>query len=73
MGLLTRDQIAVVKDDLEEKNWSSYRNWKEHQTFNCSKNTIINLANKIKETGPRKRKRAVEEKQRQQHQKMKSD
>ena len=73
MGLLTRDQIAVVKDDLEEKNWSSYRNWKEHQTFNCSKNTIINLANKIKETGSREQKRAVEEKQRQQHQKMKSD
>ena len=48
MGLLTRDQIAVSKNDLEEKVWSSYRIWKGHSTFNCSKNTIVN---NIKETG----------------------
>ena len=51
MGLLTRDQIAFVKNDLEEKGWSSYRYWKEHLTFNCSKNTIINFVNKMQETG----------------------
>ena len=73
MGLLTRDQIAVVKDDLEEKGWSSYRNRKEHPTFNCSKNAIINLVNEVKGTGSRERKKAEEQKQRELHQKMKSD
>ena len=57
MGLLTRDQIAVVKNDLEERGWSSYCIWKEHPTFHCSKNTIINLVNKIKETGSGERKK----------------
>ena len=45
MALLTRDQIAVVTNDLEEKVWSSYRIWKKHSTFNCSRNTLINLVN----------------------------
>ena len=56
MGLLTRDQIVVVKNDLEEKGWSSYHIWKGHPTFNCSKNTI-NLVNKIKKTGSGDRKK----------------
>ena len=54
--VLTKDQIAVVKNDLEERSWSAYRIWKEHPTFNCSKNTIINLVKKIKETGSGDRK-----------------
>ena len=50
MGLLTRDRIAVVKNDLEEKGWTLYRIWKEHPSFKCSQNTIINLVKKIEET-----------------------
>ena len=57
MGLLTQDKMIVVKNDLEEKGWSSYRIWKEHPTFNYSKNTITNLGNKIKKTGSGERKR----------------
>ena len=51
MGLLTRDQTATVKNDLQEKGWSSCSISKEHRTFNFSKNTIINLVNNIKKTG----------------------
>ena len=51
MGLLIGDQTAIIKSDLEEKGWSSYCYWKEHLTFNCSKNTLINFVNEIQETG----------------------
>ena len=59
MGLLTRYQIAVVKNDLEEKGWCSYRIWKEYSTFNYSKNLIV-LVNKIKETDSGERKKGSE-------------
>ena len=61
MDLLARDQIAVVKNDLEEKGWPSYCIWKEDPTLNCCK---LDLVNKIKETGSGERKNTVEEKQR---------
>ena len=70
MGVLTHDQIAVVKNDLEEKGWSSYRIWKEHPSFQCSKNTIIKLVRKIKETGSGERKKVAEEKHQLQHLRM---
>ena len=43
MALLTRDQIAVVTNDLEEKLWSSHRIWKN--ALITQKNTLINLVN----------------------------
>ena len=49
--VLTSDQIAVVKNDLEEKGWTAYKIWQNHPSFNCSKPAIVNLVNKIKETG----------------------
>lgn len=49
--VLTSDQKAVIKNDFEEKGWSSYKIWKEHPSFKCSKTAVTNLVNKIKETG----------------------
>ena len=60
MGLFTRYQTAVVKNDFQKKNWPSYHIWKEHPIFSYSKNTIISLVNKIKETSSGERKKAVE-------------
>ena len=51
MGRLTADQIAVIKNDYEEKGWTAYRIWQEHPRFQCSRNTVEKLIRKIKETG----------------------
>ena len=46
--VLTKDQIAVIKNDFEEKHWSAYRIWKAHPTYKCSKQAVKNLVKKIK-------------------------
>ena len=41
MGRLTDEQIAVVKNDFEEKGWTAYRIWQEHPRFGwpeCTRN-----------------------------------
>ena len=49
--VLTKDQIAVVKNDWEERGWTAYRIWQEHPKLNCSRQAIKNLLKKIKTTG----------------------
>lgn len=49
--VLTKDQIAVIKNDWEEKGWTAYRIWKEHPRFNCCRTTVEKLLKKIKLTG----------------------
>ena len=56
MPNLTSDQIAVIRNDYEEKGWTAYKIWKEHPSFNVSKTAVNDLINKIKETGSSERK-----------------
>jgi transposase len=57
MPRLTKDQIAVIKNDYEEKGWSAYRIWIEHPRFNCTQRTVKQLIKKIKQTGSGERRK----------------
>ena len=57
--VLTRDQKAVIKNDFEEKGMNAYQIWKDHPSFKCSRVTINNLINKIKETGSASRRKGT--------------
>ena len=49
--VLTKDNIAVIKNDVHEKSWAASRIWREHPSFNCSRQAVVNLVKKIKDTG----------------------
>ena len=51
MSRITDEQIAVIKNDFEEKGWTAYRIWQEHPRFGCFWNAIEELIKKIKEAG----------------------
>ena len=57
MPQLTADQLAVIKNDIQEKGWNAHKIWLEHPTFNCSRITIHNQVQKIKETGSKDRRK----------------
>ena len=50
MVLSFEDKI-IIQNDLEEKEWTAYKIWKEHPTKNWSISSVQRLVNKIKETG----------------------
>ena len=41
MLVFTKDQIAVIKNDVEEKNWNVNKIWTEHPSFNCSRMAVL--------------------------------
>ena len=49
--VLTNKQKAVIENDFNEKGWNTYKIWKEHPSFECSRMAVHNLIKKIKETG----------------------
>ena len=49
--VLTDKQKAVIENDFNEKGWNTYKIWKEHPSFECSRMAVHNLIKKIKETG----------------------
>ena len=55
MPRLTRDKIAVIKNDFEEMGWNAHRIWIEHPSFNCSRIAVYKLVKKIEITGSAER------------------
>ena len=53
--VLSFEDKVIIKNDLEEKNWTAYKIWKEHPTKKWSISSVQRLVNKIKETGSTER------------------
>ena len=53
--VLTDKQKAVIENDFNKKDCNTYKIWKEHPSFECSRMTVHNLIKKIKETGSTER------------------
>ena len=49
--VLSLEDKDIIQNDLEEKEWTAYKIWKEHPTKKWSISSVQRLVNKIKETG----------------------
>ena len=49
--VLSKDQVAVIKNDFTEKSWNASKIWRSHPSFNCSRQAVYKLVKKLKETG----------------------
>ena len=49
--VLTKEEIAAVKNDFEQYGWTAYKIWKHHPEIQCSRATISRLVKKIRITG----------------------
>ena len=47
--------MAVIENDFNEKDWNTYKIWKEYPSFECSRMAVHNLIKKVKETGSTER------------------
>ena len=55
MPQLTADQLAVIKNFIEERGWKGHKIWIEQPTLNFSRRTIHDQVQKMKETGSKDR------------------
>ena len=53
--VLTDKQKDVFENDFHERGWNTYKIWKVHPSFECSRMEVHNLIKKIKGTGSTER------------------
>ena len=55
--VLTYKQKVFIENDFNEKGWNTYKIWKEHPSFECSRMAFHNLIKKVKEVGSTERRK----------------